>query len=103
VDGESRFRKARMQADRGDGGAAKATLRNLAGELGASALKVRALVVLGDLPASDGDHETARHVLREAAVLDESLDDFLDDFLDEVDDLADYETHQARDILERLA
>lgn len=75
--------------------AAKAGLRDLVGELEASSLKVRASVVLGDLPASDGDHDMARHVLREAVVLGEALD--------EADDLLDYEVNRARDVLEQLA
>ncbi|MYU26110.1 hypothetical protein [Streptomyces sp. SID8352] len=95
MDGELRFRKALMQADRGDGEAAKATLRDLVDHLEASSLKVRTLAVLGDLLASDGDHTAARHVLREAVGLAESLD--------EADDLVCYEVNRARNVLERLA
>ncbi|MCM2394119.1 hypothetical protein [Streptomyces albipurpureus] len=84
-----------MQADRGPGEAAKATLRDLAGELAATPLRVRTLVVLGDLLASDGDHAVARPVLREAVAPAESLA--------EADDLADYEVNRARDVVERLA
>ncbi|PZT73813.1 hypothetical protein DNK56_14885 [Streptomyces sp. AC1-42W] len=76
-----------MQADRGDGEAAKTTLRDLMDRLEASSLKVRTLVVLGDLLASDGDHTAARPVLCEAVGLAESLD--------EADDLVDYEVNRA--------
>ncbi|MFG2000624.1 hypothetical protein ACGFNU_15920 [Spirillospora sp. NPDC048911] len=93
MDGGLRFRKALMQADRGNPEAAKATLRNLTAELEPSPLQVRAMVVLGDLLSSASDHAAARAVLSEAVTLAESLDS---------DDLLAYEMTQARAILDRL-
>ncbi|MFT4085349.1 MAG: hypothetical protein QM638_22440 [Nocardioides sp.] len=90
MSGELAFRKALMQADRGDTAAAEATLRGLLDGEPAGLLRVRALVVLGELLCTH-DHPIARDVLTEALAVAEQIED--------VDDLLDVELSRARELL----
>ena len=91
MSGELAFQKALMQADRGDLPAAEATLRGLLDTATPGVLRVRALVVLGDL-LSTHDEQEARVVLTEALTASERIDD--------ADDLLDAELERARELLD---
>ncbi|MFT4211063.1 MAG: hypothetical protein QM626_04250 [Microbacterium sp.] len=80
-----------MQADRGDVAAAEATLRSLLDTTPGGVLRVRALVVLGDL-LSPHDEQHARMALTEALALAERIED--------ADDLLDAELDRARELLD---
>jgi hypothetical protein len=89
MDAEMTVRKALMQADRGDHAAAVATLRQLVDADDAdSVVRVRALVILGDMLSSQGDRPSARPLLIEA------------ERLGDVDDLLDHELMRARELLD---
>jgi hypothetical protein len=90
VTGELVFQKALMQADRGDTSGAEATLRSLLSTTQAGALRVRAMIVLGDLLHTHDVHE-ARRVLTDALATIEQLGD--------TDDLLDAEVERARELL----
>jgi hypothetical protein len=93
MDAEMTVRKALMQADRGDHAAAVATLRQLVDADDAdSVVRVRALVILGDMLSSQGDRPSARPLLIEAVDMAERLGD--------VDDLLDHELRRARELLD---
>ncbi|MBT1634183.1 hypothetical protein FGG90_02790 [Clavibacter tessellarius] len=93
MDAEMTVRKALMQADRGDHAAAVATLRQLVDADDAdSVVRVRALVILGDMLSSQGDRPSARPLLIEAVDMAERLG--------EVDDLLDHELMRARELLD---
>jgi hypothetical protein len=93
MDAEMTVRKALMQADRGDHAAAVATLRQLVDADDAdSVVRVRALVILGDMLSSQGDRPSARPLLIEAVDMAERLGD--------VDDLLDHELMRARELLD---
>lgn len=88
--GELVFQNALMQADRGDTSGAEATLRSLLSTTPAGVLRVRALIVLGDLLHTHDVHE-ARRVLTDALATIEQLGD--------ADDLLNAEAERARELL----
>ncbi|MFX4273332.1 hypothetical protein ACQR35_12065 [Pseudarthrobacter sp. J1738] len=91
MDGELALRKALMQADRGDLAAADATLRGLLDTEPVGVLRVRALVVLGDLLSSQ-DAPAAHEVLTEAVTVAAQIKG--------ADDLLDVELERACELLE---
>ncbi|GAB2645152.1 hypothetical protein ABI214_11525 [Prescottella soli] len=91
MDGSLRFQKALLQLDHGRVQRGEATLRELLDHEQPGVIRVRALVVYGDLLHQLGRADEAAALLesavREAAALD-------------VDDLLDVELERARELLE---
>lgn len=90
---ELAFKKALMLADRGDLNRARQTLDTLALQAASPVLRVRALVMLGEL-LLDTSPESARHTLTRAFEAASNIED--------ADDLLDVELHEAREILTRI-
>lgn len=87
---ELTLQKALMQADRGDVAGAETTLRRLLTTSLDEILRVRVLVVLGDL-LSGHDDQASRDMLAEAVELVGRIED--------ADDLIDLELDRARELL----
>ncbi len=88
--GELMVQKALLRADRGDEAGAEEVLRSLLDSMPEGPLRVRALVVLGDL-MHPSDPDSARTLVAEALDLAQGIDG--------ADDLLDVELRVAREML----